>query len=141
MSDENYVDPFAFESHNSKLEVTFNDMPVGLVLDIRPNFDPIVKKVAKKHQREIAEQLRKGGGKMKIDFAAAERRDREKAIAHVAGWSWKEGAKGIGGQKPEFSEESLGNMLDHKIFGPVLQEQIIDETDDLDNFLAKSANS
>lgn len=141
MSDSKFVDPFSFESKNSEVEIMFGGKSTGLIVDVRPNFAAEVKKVQRAHQRALTESMRKNGGKLKLDFEASERQSKERAIAHVADWRWKKGAVGIGGQLPKFSIESLSEMLEHKIFGPVLQEQILGETDDLENFLAESASN
>lgn len=131
-----FVDPFAVESKNVEEEVFFHGQSTGLVLEIRPKHAPEVKKVERLYKDRIFTKSKKGKG---IDASMFEQQERDLAVAHVAGWSWKDGAPGIGGKKPAFSETSLNSFLDHELLGPVLKDTINEVANEGERFLVASA--
>lgn len=131
-----FVDPFAAKSKNVEEEIFFHGQSTGLVLEIRPKHAPEVKAVERLYKDRVFTKARKGKG---VDAALFEQQERDLAIAHVAGWRWKDGSIGIGGKKPPYSKESLNTFLDHDVFGPVLKESLLDVVGEGERFLEMSA--
>lgn len=103
MSDLSNIQP-----KNREFEVVnpATDEPTGLVFTLRPDSDEAVKKFERNWTNQ---QLRKRGSQ-KLTAEGIEYRNKGRIVAAVAGWRWDRDANWHG-DKPEFSEEKLREVL------------------------------
>lgn len=110
----------------------------GMVLQLRYESSPEVQAVHKKMRDMSLVEAQKGkrGDKKKVlDWF-----EKARAVAHIAGWSWKEGAMQYDGGHPEFSEATAKEMLfKGDEFAFFLRDFIEEQIGDASDFLGKSA--
>lgn len=61
-------------------------------------------------------------------------------VAHVSGWTWKDGVDEENG-RPEFTKKELRGLLNDKMLGYHLKSFIDEEIGSLDDFLSKSPDT
>lgn len=111
----------------------------GFVLQLRYESSPEVQAVNKKFQNKIFEEAKKGkrGDRQKV----TEQFTKDRIIAHIAGWRWKDGAS-YNGEQPEFSKAQAQAFIEAgDEFSYFLRTFIEDEIGDAESFLEQSASS
>lgn len=109
----------------------------GFFLSLRYESAEPVQKVQKRYRHKMMEAQRKGKRGNQDQLMAQYEVDR--LVAHVAGWRWAEDSPATWhGERPEFSEQLLRDMLSSGEFGVLLKDFISEEIGDAADFLPTS---
>lgn len=123
VSKAEFINPLAIVVKNSTVEVSIMGKSTGLVLEVRRASDPAVKAVEKAHRKDNSRARKEGGDPMDYIMDHLEDRQNDQVVAHVAGWTWKEGVA------PElakltYSEKQLREFLAAVPFGEAIREAV-----------------
>lgn len=135
-----FINPLAIVVKNSTVEVKIKEQSTGLVLELRPSSDPVVKSLEKTHRKDSFRARKEGSDPMEYAIEHTEDRLNDQVVAHVAGWSWRDGVA------PELaklghSEKQLREFLAAVPFGDAIREAVFSHLRDDTNFFEMPAAS
>lgn len=132
-----YINPLNVTEDLADLEIFVDGDPkkesTGLVLHVRPNSHPEVKKFSNAQRRSIKAAKKEGSEIDEYLIDNIEDIEEARTKAHIEGWHWKEGVDEEL-SSIEYSKKQLDEFLKAVPFGRWIKKQVLEIKDKDENF-------